>query len=103
MSWLAVTPSAWPDGHGEKLLLAAVIRRAAYDIALYKNSQRLTQRRLWIGAYKWMFEERDDYFTSFLSICTILDQDPAYIRERTLKLRREDVKKYELVDAHGRI
>lgn len=99
---LFVHPTS-PPGHPEKLLLAAIIRRAAYDIALYKNSPRLTQRRMWIGALKWMFEDEDTHFTSFISICTILDQDPGWIRAQTMKLRREDVKKYEMVDAHGRL
>lgn len=103
MSWLAVTPITWSVGRGEKLLLAAIIRRAAYDIALYKGSERLTQRRLWLGAQRWMFDDADSHFTSFVSICTLLDQDPQSIREKALRLRREDVKKYELVDAHGRI
>jgi|WetSurSiteA1Bulk_404760.scaffolds.fasta_scaffold31030_2 hypothetical protein len=103
MKWLLVLPSAWPDGHGEKLLLAAVIRRAAYDIALYKGSPRLDHKRTWLGAYKWMFEDKDHYFTSFLNICNILNQDPSHIRSKTLRLRREDVRKYELVDAHGRL
>ena len=93
----------FPTGHPEKLLLAAVIRRAAYDIALYKGNPRLEKRRLWLGAYRWMFDESGFEFTSFLSICNILDQDPQWIRARTLKLRREDVKKYELVDTHGRL
>lgn len=103
MNWMLVTPTTWPGGHGEKVLLAAIIRRAAYDIALYKSSERLNQRRLWLGAYKWMFDDTDSHFTSFVSICTLLDQDPKAIREKTLRLRREDVKKYELVDAHGRV
>jgi hypothetical protein len=91
------------DVHAVKLLLAAIIRRSAFDIALYRGSTKLSRRRIWEESYHWMFTDRDDYFTSFLSLCTVLDQDPMEIRKKTLRLRREDVKKYDMVDAHGRI
>jgi len=87
-----------PDGYSERLLLAALLRRAAYDIALYRESPRLDKRRLWIDAYRWMFDDSEKHFASFISICLMLDQDPAKIRRLTLKLRREDAKKLELVD-----
>lgn len=90
-----------------KMLLAAIIRRAAFDIALYKNDTKLVNRRLAIQASQWMFDDQEvmkqhplDRFTSFLSICEILDQDPAWIRDRTLSLRASDVKKFDRV---GRI
>lgn len=92
-----------PTGQGEKLLLAAIIRRAAFDIALYKGSKKLSRRRIWEGAYTWMMSDRDDYFTSFVSICNLLDQDPNEIRRKSLKLTRKDVKKYDMVDTHGRL
>jgi hypothetical protein len=102
MSVFAVQPSR-PDGHAEKLLLAAVLRRAAYDLAIYKGSHQLLRRRLWMDAYRWMFDDQASHFTSFQSLCTMLDQDPKYIRERSLQLKREDVKKFELVDPYGRV
>jgi len=90
-----------------KMLLAAIIRRAAFDIALYKNDKKLVNRRLAIQASQWMFDDREimeqeplDRYTSFKSICEILDQDPAWIRRRTLELRATDVKKFDRV---GRI
>ena len=102
MSLLFVQPIQL-EGQGERLLLAAIIRRSAYDIALYKGSNRLSRRRIWREAYEWLMSDRDDYFTSFLSICTLLDQDPVELRRKTLLLTRKDVKKYDMVDAHGRI
>ena len=85
-----------------KLLLASVIRRAAFDIALYKNDKKLVNRRLAIQASQWMFDDREimeqhprDRYTSFRSICEILDQDPKWIRDRTLVLRSTDVKKFD--------
>ena len=90
------------DCSGEKLLLASIIRRAAYDIALYKNSRRLKLRRRYVEAYKWMFgyaEEGD--FTSFLSICTVLDLDPEDLRRKTLRLKRSDIKRIDIVSIYG--
>jgi hypothetical protein len=100
---LLVVQQCRPAGQGEKLLLAAIIRRAAFDIALYKGSKKLSRRRLWEGAFHWMMSDRDDYFTSFVSICNLLDQDPNEIRRKALKLTRKDVKKYDMVDTHGRL
>lgn len=102
MSLLFVQPIQ-VEGQSERLLLAAIIRRSAYDIALYKGSKRLDKRNIWRDAYTWMMSDLDDHFTSFISICTLLDQDPVEIRRKTLLLRRKDVKKYDMVDAHGRI
>ena len=96
-----------PEGQSERLLLAAILRRACYDIALYRGSQDLKRRKIWSDAYQWMFtddaQEPEDRFTSFVNICTLLDQDPWTIRNKTLRLTRKDVKKYEMVDVHGRV
>ena len=88
----------WPEGYGERLLLAAIIRRSAYDIALYRGSQKLKARRIWREAYEWLMNDREDHFTSFVSICILLDQDSNEIRQKALMLRREDIKKYNAVD-----
>ena len=87
-----------------KMCLAAIIRRAAFDIALYHNDKKLINRRLAIQATKWMFDDREmdeldplDRFTSFNNICEVLDQDPARIRRKTLALRASDVKKCDRV------
>jgi hypothetical protein len=98
-----------PECQGERLLLAAILRRACFDIALYRATPDLKRRKIWKEAYQWMFTDDemglhpDDRFTSFLNICTLLDQDPATIRRKTLKLTRKDVKKFEMVDTHGRL
>ena len=98
-----------PEGQGERLLLAAILRRACFDIALYRATPDLKRRKIWKDAHQWMFNDDvmalppEDRFTSFLNICTLLDQDPATIRRKTLKLTRKDVKKFEMVDTHGRV
>jgi len=93
-----------PQYNQVKVLLAAVIRRAAFDIALYKNDKRLVNRRTAVDAFKWMFDEREimemhplDRFTSFQSICEVLDQDPNRIRTKTLALLPRDVRKFDLI------
>lgn len=87
-----------------KVFLASIIRRAAFDIALYKNSRKLVDRRLAVQAKQWMFDDRNvmnqhpmDRFTSFLNLCDMLDQDPKWIRERTMALRACDVRKFDRV------
>jgi len=40
---------------------------------------------------------------SFLNICTLLDQDPKEIRTKAMMLQRNDVKKFDMVEAHGRV
>lgn len=90
-----------------ELLLASIIRRAAFDIALYRGSKRLEHRLVAVGAYNWMFREDTpidpaDQFTNFVHICDVLDEDPDWIRAKTLELRREDVKKYQRVERDSR-
>lgn len=93
----------YQEGRGERLLLAAVIRRAAFDIALYRNDPKLVNRRLAVSAFNWMFREDErttkqpDRYTSFLNICEVLDQDPEWIRTGTLQLKKTDVKKFDRV------
>ena len=89
-------------GRQEKLLLAAIIRRTAFDIALYKDSRRLRERRIYLQAYQWMFRKSIpgdpcDRFTSFETICEVLGQDPEQIRSKTLRLEKSDVKKFDRV------
>lgn len=91
-----------PEFHQEKLLLASIIRRAAYDIALYRNSTSLAKKRFYVDALSWMLQD-DDSFTSFRNICMLLDRDPATILKKSLTLTRKDVKKFDMVDTHGRV
>lgn len=89
-------------GRQEKLLLAAIIRRTAFDIALYRDSRRLKERRIYVQAYQWMFKRGTpnheiDRFTAFENICELLNQDPEWIRRATLKLEKSDVKKFDRV------
>lgn len=84
-----------PNCINERLLLAAIVRRAAFDIALYKESKRVVKRRIAVSAYNWMFNEAGEGITSFEAICDVLGQDPDWIRQQTLMLRREDVRRLD--------
>ena len=83
------------------LLWAAVLRRAAYDIALYKNDRRLKFRRWGDEAYRWMFADDTENLNSFLNLCYFLNQNPTQFRQNTLKLKKTDVHKYDMVDPYG--
>jgi hypothetical protein len=91
----AVIQPIQTDCVNERLLLAAVVRRAAFDIALYKDSVYASKRKLAVSAYNWMFNNTGVGITSFESICEILGQDESWIRQQTLLLRREDVKRLD--------
>lgn len=92
----------------EKLLLASVLRRAAYDLALYKGDRRLAARTLWRQAKLWIFEDDVDKLKSpldkmmsFRNICMILNRDPEDMRRKITALTKKDVRKYDMIDSHG--
>lgn len=86
------------EAEGAKMLLLAVIKRAADDWALYRDSRRPEQKALADEAFHWLFVEDDDgddaelrrrerkEFTSFLAICDALDMDARRVREYVTKL-----------------
>lgn len=88
---------------GCKLLLAEIIRRAAFDWVLYRTSRRLLHKRLAEQAYNWLFveepdsaewrerQESDKYITSFVAICDALDIDPNAMRTYIKKLTPKNV------------
>lgn len=107
---------AYPESYAEKMLLACVLRRAAFDIANYRGSKRLKDKKLWNDAHRWMFgtlewfgdmpgnsEDWEDEFMSFSNVCRLLNVHPTVIRQKTLRLTKKDVKKYDMVDPYGRI
>ena len=99
-----VVSPTWPEFEGERLLLASIIRRAAYDIAEYRGATRLEHKKIWRDAYDWMFrpknqyEDPEDELMSFLSICEILRTDPEYIRSVTKLMTRQSIKRYQMVE-----
>jgi hypothetical protein len=89
--------------NGTKTLLLEIIRRAAYDWVLYRNSRRMVQRSMAEQAYRWLFVEnpgtpdwtirqRDGkHITSFISICEGLDLDPDTARRHIKRLTPRNV------------
>ena len=100
---LVVRPTCRRDGENVRLLMASVIRRAAYDIALYRGSRKLDEQRLATSAYNWMFrglpqsEDPMDRFMSFINLCEVLGTDPEWVRNSTLRMSRADVQKYDRI------
>ena len=75
---------------------AAMLRRAAWDFALYRHYRSGKKAAIFRDAHKWIFlppvvEEDIDRFATFEYICMILDLDPDHARETVLKLRRKDL------------
>jgi hypothetical protein len=99
-----------PVSRSERILLAAIIRRAAYDIALYRGDRRLPAQNLWRQAYNWVYlddadclRDHADRFMSFKNLCILLDRDPDETRQKIAKLNKKDVRQYDMFDAHGRV
>lgn len=86
-----------------RALLLEVLRRAAYDWVLYRQSSKLDMRGYAMSAYNWLFEEEpgtEEYvarvragkeLTAFVSICELLDMDPDNVRNHVRKLTSKDV------------
>ena len=100
-----------PQVHAERVLLAAVIRRAAYDLALYKGDRRTVARALYQQARDWIFDDTEDdcslsfvqRFMSFRNLCLLLNQNPTKMRQKILKLKKRDVRQYDMFDGPPRI
>ena len=84
-----------------RLLWAKVIIRAAYDYALWKDSKELRLRNYAQDAEKWLFES-SSLELGFESICFKFDFPIERIRQRARALTKDDVKKLEFRERHGR-
>lgn len=90
------------QGTLSKALLLEIVLRAAHDWVLYKSHARTMYREWANDAFIWIFEEGPTHprwkerrasgklFTSFISICEVLEYDPDIIRRyiRTLTPQR---------------
>ena len=105
-----LAPSPWdPDPPSAiimagrcRALLLEIIRRAAHDWVLYRNSRR-PERAYAADAYTWLFEEDEEHpwgrerklsgehLTSFLSICEVMDLDPKVVRKRVRRMTVKDI------------
>jgi len=86
-----------------RVLLSEIVRRAAFDWVLYRNSRRLDNRELANDAYAWLFleepghpgwveKEKSGYILfSFVNICEVLDLDVDEVRKHLRKLTPRDI------------
>ena len=77
----------------DRLLWAAVVRRAIHDFVLYKGLRRKSLD--WKRAHQYLFgkEIRCENGLSFEDVCAILDWDPDYVRKLTNMMQRSDIVK----------
>jgi len=84
-----------------RVLWVKVIIRAAYDYALWKDSDDLRLRKFATDAAKWLFEE-STLDNGFDSICQLARLPCEKLREWARKLSRDQVRKFEFLERHGR-
>lgn len=77
----------------DRLLWAAVVRRAIHDFVLYKGVRRKSMD--WKRAHRYLFGPgvRHEAGLSFEDVCLILDWSPDYVRKLTLMMQRSDIMK----------
>lgn len=87
----------------ERLLLVAVLRRAIYDFVLYRElTHNEKYKELYEDAAAWLFwdgrETTDDLGRwTYRYVCSTLDLNYRSIRQRVLRLTREDLKRLSVV------
>jgi hypothetical protein len=81
--------------HSDRMMWAAVLRRAVFDYVLYKGVRAHSLE--WKRACQYVFSVglRYDNGLSFEEVCDLFGWDPGYLRRLTTKLTREDIKKME--------
>jgi hypothetical protein len=81
----------------ERRLMVAILRRAIWDFALYRDAEEGTERyQLAVDAAGWIFWDGEEMMSedglyTFKYICFALDLDVKQLRDATLKLSRESI------------
>lgn len=102
---LSYSPLADPvmEASSCRALLLEVVRRAAYDWVLYRQSSKLQNKVLAESAFHWLFVEEpgssawsqrrrgEKELTAFLSICDVIGLDPERVRARIRQLTERDI------------
>ena len=78
-----------------RVLMAAVVRRAVCDHALYRNERWGKKAGFRRDAYKWLFQGGRDHPFTFLNLCDQLDYDAKSLRRRARVMSREDALKID--------
>lgn len=79
---------------GHKALWMRVIIRAAFDLASYKEDERLALRKYADEAKRWLFD-KSFLLNSFENVCQMLNLPPDPIRDWATSLTKEEVQKME--------
>jgi len=81
--------------HSDRMLWAAVLRRAVFDYVLYKGVRQHSLE--WKHAFRYIFTEGQEYDNglNFEEVCDLFNWDADYLRRLTTKLTRDDIKKME--------
>jgi len=79
----------------DKMLWAAVLRRAVYDYVLYKGVRSKSIE--WKHAFRYVFEKDLEYENglNFDEVCELFNWNPDYLRTLATRLTREDIRKME--------
>ena len=73
-------------------LWAAVVRRATVDFVLYKSHESPKLRKIGADAEQWIFSDRDDDLSCFITVCEILDLEPSLVRDKINALGEEEAR-----------
>lgn len=79
------------------MLWFKVIIRAIYDYITYRDSSKLQHKKIAESAEIWLFHQ-SEVFNSFSNLCLYLSLNPVIVRQRILKMSKEDAKKIEYLD-----
>jgi hypothetical protein len=83
----------------ERRLMVAILRRAIWDFALYRDMEPDTERyELAVDAAGWIFWDGEETLDeegrySFMHVCASLDLDTTSLRKAVLRLTRENIGK----------
>ena len=80
----------------DKMLWAAVLRRAVFDYVLYKGVRQHSLE--WKRACQYIYTNgiRYENGLSFEEVCCLFDWNPDYLRRLTTRLTKADIKKMEI-------
>ncbi len=88
-----------------RALLLEVVKRAAHDWVLYRNTRKRQELVMAEDAYLWLFEEKPGHprwelrqregepLMAFLTICELMDLEPDAVRRRVKELTRRDIER----------
>lgn len=93
-----VTIERWAPA---RLLWIKVIIRAAYDYALWKDEKDIRKKKWAQDAENWLFKS-SELLNGLESICYLLDIDVEAIRYKAKTLTKDQVKKMEFLERHGK-